>query len=64
MRIAIFSDIHGNRHALKAVLDDIDREAPDRVYCGGRSRERAYGPFRGASGGRPGIDKCARAVAL
>jgi putative phosphoesterase len=33
MRIAIFSDIHGNRHALKAVLDDIDREAPDRVYC-------------------------------
>ena len=33
MRIAIFSDIHGNRHALAAVLADIDREAPDRVYC-------------------------------
>lgn len=33
MRIAIFSDIHGNRHALSAVLADIDREAPDRVYC-------------------------------
>ena len=33
MRIAIFSDIHGNRHALGAVLADIDREAPDRVYC-------------------------------
>lgn len=33
MRIAIFSDIHGNRHALGAVLHAIDREAPDRVYC-------------------------------
>src|SRR5512142_1024222 len=33
MRIAIFSDIHGNIHALDAVLDDIDRQAPDRVYC-------------------------------
>jgi len=33
VRIAIFSDIHGNRHALAAVLADIDREAPDRVYC-------------------------------
>ncbi len=33
MRIAIFSDIHGNRHALSAVLADIDREVPDRVYC-------------------------------
>ena len=33
MRIAIFSDIHGNRHALGAVLADIDSEAPDRVYC-------------------------------
>lgn len=33
MRIAIFSDIHGNRHALEAVLGDIDREMPDAVYC-------------------------------
>ncbi len=33
MRIAIFSDIHGNLHALEAVLADIDRETPDRVYC-------------------------------
>ena len=33
MRIAIFSDIHGNRHALGAVLADIESEAPDRVYC-------------------------------
>ena len=32
-KIAIFSDIHGNRHALAAVLADIDREAPDSVYC-------------------------------
>jgi putative phosphoesterase len=33
MRIAIFSDIHANRHALAAVLADIDRESPDWVYC-------------------------------
>ena len=33
MRISIFSDIHGNQHALEAVLADVDREAPDRVYC-------------------------------
>ena len=33
MRVAIFSDIHGNRHALEAVLEDIDRQQPDRLYC-------------------------------
>jgi putative phosphoesterase len=33
MRIAIFSDIHGNIHALDAVLSDIDAQHPDRVYC-------------------------------
>ncbi len=33
MRIAIFSDVHGNIHAFNAVLHDIEREAPDRIYC-------------------------------
>jgi putative phosphoesterase len=33
MRLAIFSDVHGNRHALDAVLADIGRQAPDAVYC-------------------------------
>jgi putative phosphoesterase len=33
MRIAIFSDIHGNMPALEAVLDDIARQTFDRVYC-------------------------------
>jgi len=33
MRIALFSDIHGNRHALDAVLADIQAQQPDRVYC-------------------------------
>lgn len=33
MRIALLSDVHGNRHALEAVLADIDRQRPDRVYC-------------------------------
>ena len=33
MRIGILSDIHGNRHALEAVLADIERQQPERIYC-------------------------------
>jgi diadenosine tetraphosphatase ApaH/serine/threonine PP2A family protein phosphatase len=33
MRVAVISDIHGNLHALEAVLADIDRQAPDEVWC-------------------------------
>lgn len=33
MRIAVLSDIHGNKHALEAVLADIDRVGPDVVFC-------------------------------
>jgi putative phosphoesterase len=33
MRIAIFSDIHGNLHALDAVLADIEAQRPDAIYC-------------------------------
>ena len=33
MRVAIFSDIHGNRHALERTLSDIEFERPERVYC-------------------------------
>jgi putative phosphoesterase len=33
MKIAVFSDIHGNIHALDAVLKDMDAQRPDRVYC-------------------------------
>lgn len=33
MRLAIISDIHGNLHALEAVLDDIKSQRVDRVYC-------------------------------
>jgi putative phosphoesterase len=32
-RIAIFSDLHGNSAATEAVLEAIDAEAPDAVYC-------------------------------
>lgn len=35
MRIAILSDIHGNLPALEAVAADIDKQAPDHVWCGG-----------------------------
>src|SRR5437867_12842330 len=35
MRIAIVSDIHGNLLALDAVMTDLERQAPDEVWCGG-----------------------------
>lgn len=33
MKLAIFSDIHANLHALQAVWEDIERQKPDAVYC-------------------------------
>ncbi len=33
MRACVISDIHGNLHALEAVLDAVDDEAPDVVWC-------------------------------
>ena len=33
MRIAVISDIHGNWHALEAVLDDIRAEKVDEIWC-------------------------------
>jgi diadenosine tetraphosphatase ApaH/serine/threonine PP2A family protein phosphatase len=33
MRVAVVSDIHSNLHALDAVLDDIEREGPDELWC-------------------------------
>jgi diadenosine tetraphosphatase ApaH/serine/threonine PP2A family protein phosphatase len=33
MRVAVISDVHGNEPALRAVLADVEREAPDAVWC-------------------------------
>src|SRR5246127_5841840 len=33
MRVAVVTDIHGNLHALDAVLAAIDAEAPDELWC-------------------------------
>ena len=33
MRACVISDIHGNLHALEAVLEAIDDEAPDEIWC-------------------------------
>ncbi|HUZ29360.1 MAG TPA: metallophosphoesterase, partial [Solirubrobacteraceae bacterium] len=33
MRIAIVSDIHGNRHAFEAVLDDIEASDCEEMWC-------------------------------
>jgi len=35
VRIAVFSDVHGNLAALEAVLADIRARKPDRVICAG-----------------------------
>ncbi len=35
MRVAIFSDVHGNLTALEAVLADIEKQAPDFTYFAG-----------------------------
>jgi predicted phosphodiesterase len=33
VRVAVISDIHGNLHALEAVLGSIDTDAPDAIWC-------------------------------
>jgi predicted phosphodiesterase len=33
VRVAVISDIHGNLHALEAVLESIAADAPDAVWC-------------------------------
>jgi predicted phosphodiesterase len=33
MRVAVISDIHGNHHALRAVLDAIGRDGADAIWC-------------------------------
>src|SRR5471032_676824 len=33
MRVAVLSDIHGNYHALEAVLAEVLSEAPDELWC-------------------------------
>jgi len=35
MRVAIVSDLHGNRRAFEAVLDDLQQVAPDLILHGG-----------------------------
>jgi diadenosine tetraphosphatase ApaH/serine/threonine PP2A family protein phosphatase len=42
MRVAVISDVHGNRHALDAVLAEIGGESVDAVWCLGDTV--GYGP--------------------
>ena len=32
-RVAVISDVHANWHALEAVLEEIEREQPDELWC-------------------------------
>jgi diadenosine tetraphosphatase ApaH/serine/threonine PP2A family protein phosphatase len=43
MRVAVISDVHGNYHALEAVLGEIDRESVESVWCLGDTV--GYGPL-------------------
>ncbi len=61
LRIALFSDVHANLPPLEAVLRDVDRHAPEEVWCAGDPvgydplpnevlaalRERGVTPIRG-----------------
>ena len=59
MRVAVISDIHGNLHALEAVLAELEHEQPDELWCLGDLV--GYGPqpnrccelVRGACGDLP-----------
>ena len=42
MRVAVISDVHANLYALEAVLGEIDREQPERIWCLGDTV--GYGP--------------------
>lgn len=43
MRVAVLADVHGNLHALRAVLDDAWAEKAERLLCAGDLA--GYGPF-------------------
>jgi predicted phosphodiesterase len=43
MRVAVISDVHGNYHALETVLEQIDAEGVDAVWCLGDTV--GYGPL-------------------
>lgn len=43
MRVAVISDVHANFHALEAVLEQIDAEQPDAIWCLGDVV--GYGPL-------------------
>ena len=42
MRVAVISDVHGNLHALDAVLTDVDAKRVDAIWCLGDTV--GYGP--------------------
>jgi diadenosine tetraphosphatase ApaH/serine/threonine PP2A family protein phosphatase len=42
VRVAVISDVHANLYALEAVLGEIDREPPERIWCLGDTV--GYGP--------------------
>lgn len=44
MKIAVISDVHGNKSALDKVLDDIKQKKADKIYCLGDIAMGGYDP--------------------
>lgn len=60
MRIAALYDVHGNLHALEAVLAELEREPPDLILFGG---DLVLGPFPEATLDRiVGLGRAARLI--
>ncbi|MET0938269.1 MAG: metallophosphoesterase family protein [Gaiellaceae bacterium] len=58
MRVAVISDVHGNAHALNAVLAAVEQEAPDAVWCLGDTVGYAARPNECCALVREAADVC------
>ena len=58
MRVAVFSDVHGNLHALESVLAAIANDAPDAVWCLGDVVGYGPRPNECCSGVAERVDLC------
>ena len=58
MRIALISDVHGNLPAFRAVLEDVQAQAPDEVWCLGDLVGYGAQPDECVALARGGCDVC------
>jgi len=58
LRVAVISDIHGNAHALRAVLAAVEGEAPDALWCLGDTVGYGARPNECCALVRDAVDVC------